>query len=67
MKAAVIHEFGDVDVLKYEEIDTAKPQPGHVLVKVLATFIRELERMTGFQAAAPRVVAMVNAPAAFVI
>ena len=25
MKAAVIHELGDVDVLKYEDIETTKP------------------------------------------
>ena len=36
MKASVIHEFGDVDVLKYEEVATPEPQPGNVLVKVLA-------------------------------
>ncbi len=24
MKAAVIHEFGDVDVLKYEDIETPR-------------------------------------------
>ena len=25
MKAAVIHEFGDIDVLKYEDIETPNP------------------------------------------
>ena len=35
MKAAVIHEFGDIDVLKYEDIETPKPKPGHILIKVL--------------------------------
>ena len=35
MKAAVIHQFGDTDVLKYEDIATPKPPPGHILVKVL--------------------------------
>ncbi len=43
MKAAVIHEFGDVDVLKYEEIETPKPKPGHVLIKVLAAGINRLD------------------------
>ncbi len=43
MKAAVIHEFGDVDVLKYEEIETAKPEPGHVLVKVLAAGVNRFD------------------------
>ena len=36
MKAAVIHEFGDVDVFKHEDIGTPKPKPGHILIKVLA-------------------------------
>ncbi len=43
MKAAVIHEFGDVDVLKYEEIETPKPQPGHVLIKVLAAGVNRFD------------------------
>jgi len=34
MKATVIHEFGDIDVLKYEDIETPKPKPGHILIKV---------------------------------
>ncbi len=33
MKAAVIHEFGAVEVLKYEDVATPQPKPGHVLVK----------------------------------
>ncbi len=36
MKAAVIREFGDVDVLKYEDIEQPSPKPGQVLIKVLA-------------------------------
>ena len=36
MKAAIINGFGDVDVLKYEDIETPTPKPGYVLVKVLA-------------------------------
>ena len=43
MKAAMIHEFGDVDVLKYEEIETPEPRFGHVLIKVLAAGINRLE------------------------
>ena len=43
MKAAVIHEFGDVDVLKYEDIETPKPKPGHILIKVLAAGINRLD------------------------
>lgn len=43
MKAAVIHEFGDVDVLKYEEIPTPRPRPGHILIKVLAGGVNRLD------------------------
>ena len=43
MKAAVIHAFGDADVLKVEEIATPKPKAGHVLVKVLAAGINRLD------------------------
>lgn len=34
MKAVRIHEFGDVDVLRWEEAPTPKPRPGQVLIKV---------------------------------
>ena len=43
MKAAVIREFGDVDVLKVEDIPTPEPKPGHVLIKVLAAGINRLD------------------------
>jgi len=43
MKAAVIHGFGDFDVLQYEEIDRPKPKPGHILIKVLASGINRLD------------------------
>jgi len=43
MKAAVIHQFGDTDVLKYEDIATPKPPPGHILVKVLAAGVNRLD------------------------
>jgi NADPH:quinone reductase-like Zn-dependent oxidoreductase len=43
MKATVIHEFGDIDVLKYEEIDVPSARPGHVLVKVLAAGVNRLD------------------------
>ena len=43
MKAAVIHEFGDTGVLKFEEIDTPRPKAGHVLVKVLAAGVNRLD------------------------
>jgi len=43
MKAVVIKEFGDFDVLKYEDIDIPKPQAGNVLVKVLAAGVNRLD------------------------
>ena len=43
MKAAVIHEFGDVDVLKHEDIEQPIPKPGHVLIKVLAAGVERLD------------------------
>jgi NADPH:quinone reductase-like Zn-dependent oxidoreductase len=36
MKAARIHEFGDVSVIRYEEVPMPVPGPGEVLVKVAA-------------------------------
>ncbi len=29
MKATVIHEFGDFNVLKHEDIETPTPKPSH--------------------------------------
>ncbi len=43
MKAAVIHEFGDADVLRYEDVATPEPKPGHVLIKVLAAGVNRLD------------------------
>lgn len=43
MKAAVLRQFGDPDVLKYEDIETPKPKPGHVLIKVLAAGLNRLD------------------------
>jgi len=43
MKAAVIHGFGDFDVMKYEEIKTPKPKRGHVLIKILAAGSNRLD------------------------
>ncbi|MEQ9617711.1 MAG: zinc-binding dehydrogenase [Deltaproteobacteria bacterium] len=43
MKATVIREFGDANVLKYEDIDTPNPREGHVLVKVLASGVNRLD------------------------
>jgi len=43
MKASVIKEFGDIDVLKFEDIDTPNPREGHVLIKVLASGVNRLD------------------------
>ncbi|MEE8607348.1 MAG: zinc-binding alcohol dehydrogenase family protein, partial [Nitrospiraceae bacterium] len=41
--AAVIHQFGSPEVLKYEDVPTPTPKPGHVLIKVLATGVNRLD------------------------
>jgi len=43
MKAAVIRDFGNVNMLRYEDIDTPRPRPGQVLVKVLAAGINRFD------------------------
>ncbi|MFT6286577.1 MAG: NADPH:quinone reductase-like Zn-dependent oxidoreductase [Alcanivorax sp.] len=39
MKACIIHEFGNTDVIKYEDIPTPVPGPGDVLVRVRAVSV----------------------------
>ncbi len=43
MKAAVIREFGDIDVLQYDEVQTPEPKPGNLLIKVLAAGVNRLD------------------------
>jgi NADPH:quinone reductase-like Zn-dependent oxidoreductase len=43
MKAAVIREFGDFDVLKLDDVDRPKPGHGRVLVKVLAAGVNRFD------------------------
>lgn len=43
MKAAILREFGDPDVLKVEEVATPRPGPGQVLVRVLAAGLNRLD------------------------
>ena len=43
MKAAVINKFGDPAVLTLEEVETPKPKPGNILLKVLATGVNRID------------------------
>ena len=43
MKATTIRGFGDVNMLKYEDIATPKPMPGQVLIKVLAAGVNRFD------------------------
>lgn len=43
MKASVIREFGDVDVLKYQDIATPEAKPGQAVIKVLAAGVNRLD------------------------
>lgn len=44
MKALRFHEYGDVNVLRYEEAPTPRPGPGEVLVAVAATAFNPVDR-----------------------
>ncbi len=43
MQAATIHEFGDFDVFRHEEIETPEPKPGHVLIRILAAGVNRFD------------------------
>lgn len=43
MKAVVLHAYGGVDQLRYEEVATPEPGPDQVLVKVAATSINPID------------------------
>ncbi|MBT6274249.1 MAG: zinc-binding dehydrogenase [Chromatiales bacterium] len=60
MKAIVIREFGGVEKLLYEEIETPSPGPGQVLVRIRASGINHLdhdlrEGVSGIDVAMPHV------------
>ncbi len=43
MKAVVLHAYGGVDQLRYEDIPTPEPGPDEVLVKVAATSVNPID------------------------
>ena len=43
MKAAVIHEFGAPDVLRYEEVPTPEAGPGEVLIRLHAVGVNHMD------------------------
>lgn len=43
MKAVRMHEFGDVDVLRYEDVERPEPHAGEVLVRVRAAGINPVD------------------------
>ena len=56
MKAMVFRQTGAADVLELAEVDTPKPGPGQVLVKVMASSLNHLDiwaRKGAFSASLP--------------
>jgi len=43
MKAAIMKEYGDFDVLKYEEVKTPEVKEGYVLIKILAAGVNRFD------------------------
>ena len=43
MKAVRFHEYGDVDVLRLEDVDVPEPGPGEVLVRVRACAVNHVD------------------------
>lgn len=43
MKAVRMHEFGDVNVLRYEDVEQPEPQNGEVLIRVRAAGINRID------------------------
>ena len=43
MKAIRVHEFGDPEVLRLEEVPTPRPGPGQVLVRIHAIGVNPVE------------------------
>jgi len=47
MKAAIFHEFGTPEVLRYEDVPDPEPGPGQVIVKVHATTVNRRRPSSG--------------------
>jgi NADPH:quinone reductase-like Zn-dependent oxidoreductase len=60
MKALRFHEYGAVNVLRYEEAPTPRPGPGEVLVAVAATACNPVDRW--FRAGAMDEILLVRFP-----
>ncbi len=43
MKAAVIHQHGDLDVLQVEDVEEPRPGPGEVVLQVLCAGLNHLD------------------------
>ena len=43
MKAVRFHEYGGIDVLRYEDVDRPRPGPGEVLVQVAGTAFNPID------------------------
>lgn len=43
MKAVIYHEFGETDVLKYEDVSDPEPSPGEVVVEVKSSSINSVD------------------------
>ena len=43
MKAVLIHKFGGIDVLKYGDVKTPAPEPGQILIKILAAGVNRFD------------------------
>ena len=43
MRAVVVHETGDVEVLRLEEVDRPEPAEGEVLVRIHATSVNPID------------------------
>src|SRR6059058_3055585 len=55
MKAIIVREFGEPDVMKLEEVPTPEPTGSHVLVRVYASGVNPVDTYlrTGIHAHAP--------------